>query len=61
MMHIGSYDSERSSFEKMEEFCNQHKIRRACMQHREIYLSDARKVPPGQLKTVLRFKIDGDG
>jgi len=25
--------------------------------HREIYLSDARKVIPDKLKTVLRFKI----
>jgi len=26
------------------------------MTHREIYLSDARKVSPDKLKTVLRFK-----
>jgi hypothetical protein len=26
--------------------------------HREIYLSDVRKVDPEKLKTVLRFKVE---
>jgi hypothetical protein len=57
MMHIGSYDDEPASFRLMEEFCLQNNLTRESMQHREIYLSDFRKVSRDKLKTVLRFKI----
>lgn len=57
MMHIGSYDDEPASFKKMEEFCLDNNFTRESKIHREIYLSDARKVSPEKLKTVLRFKI----
>ena len=57
MMHIGSYDSEPASFKQMEDFCIQNGFKRESKQHREIYLSDFRKVSPDKLKTVLRFKI----
>jgi hypothetical protein len=57
MMHIGSYDSEPDSFRTMEDFCIQNRLTRESMQHREIYLSDFRKISPDILKTVLRFKI----
>jgi hypothetical protein len=57
MMHIGSYDSEPASFIKMEDFCLQYGYKRESKQHREIYLSDFRKVTPDKLKTVLRFRI----
>jgi hypothetical protein len=57
MMHIGSYDSETASFKQMEDFCHQNGYKRESKQHREIYLSDLRKVTQDNLKTVLRFKI----
>jgi hypothetical protein len=57
MMHIGSYDDEPASFKKMEEFCHDNNFTRESKVHREIYLSDARKVSPEKLKTILRFKI----
>lgn len=57
MMHLGSYDDEPMSFKRMEEFCAEKKFIRISKIHREIYLSDARKVNPDKLKTVLRFKI----
>jgi hypothetical protein len=57
MMHIGSYDSEPASFKEMEDYCIQNGYIRESKQHREIYLSDFRKVSPDKLKTVLRFKI----
>jgi hypothetical protein len=57
MMHIGSYDSEPASFKQMEDFCIQNGYIRESKQHREIYLSDFRKVSPDKLKTVLRFRI----
>jgi hypothetical protein len=57
MIHIGSYDDEPESFRRMEDFCLENNFGRESKKHREIYLSDARKVSPDKLKTVLRFKI----
>ena len=58
MLHIGSYDDEPASFRIMESFAEQENFRRKTKTHREIYLSDARKVSPEKLKTVLRVCID---
>jgi len=57
MMHIGSYDNEPESFRQMEDFCKQSGYKRESKQHREIYLSDFRRVSPEKLKTVLRFRV----
>jgi hypothetical protein len=57
IMHIGSYDNEPISFKIMEEFCESNNLIRESMKHREIYLSDVRKVTPEKLKTVLRIKV----
>ena len=58
MLHLGSYDHEPATFQKMEEFCRAKKLIRKSKIHREIYLSDARKVAPEKLKTILRFQVD---
>ena len=58
MLHIGSFDDEPSSFERMEAFADQLSLKRKSKAHREIYLSDFRKVPEEKLKTVLRFQLD---
>lgn len=58
MLHLGSYDSEPESFRLMESFANLNNCSRISKIHREIYLSDARKVSPDKLKTVLRFGIE---
>ena len=58
MLHLGSYDNEAESFKIMESFAERVNYRRKAMTHREIYLSDARKVSPDKLKTVLRFRIE---
>ncbi len=57
MMHLGSYDNEEATFELMEKFANENGYTRIEKIHREIYLSDFRKVAPEKLKTVLRFKV----
>lgn len=57
MLHNGSYDNEPQSFEKMEIFAKEMGYKRQSKIHREIYLSDARKVAAEKLKTVLRFGI----
>ncbi len=58
MMHLGSYDDEPASFKIMEEFAEKENFVRKSRAHREIYLSDARKVPADKLKTVLRFSVE---
>lgn len=58
MLHLGSYDNEPESFEIMEYFAKRENVVRKAKTHREIYLSDARKVSPDKLKTVLRFCIE---
>lgn len=57
MMHLGSYDNESDSFKIMEEFVQKESLSRISKMHREIYLSDFRKVAPEKLKTVLRFQV----
>lgn len=57
MMHLGSYDDETKSFVQMEDFTKSNNLTRKSKSHREIYLSDARKVAPDKLKTVLRFWV----
>lgn len=58
MMHLGSYENEPESFKIMEDFAEGENLSRKSKTHREIYLSDARKISPEKLKTVLRFQIN---
>lgn len=58
MLHIGPYDDETKSFSIMKDYCISNNLSRITKIHREIYLSDARKVQPEKLKTVLRFKVE---
>ncbi len=58
MLHLGSYDDEPKSFKIMEDFATDSGLKRVSKVHREIYLSDVRKVPPEKLKTVLRFQVE---
>ncbi len=58
MLHKGSFDDEPASFAIMSEFAQEHGKTRISKNHREIYLSDFRKVPAEKLKTVLRFRIE---
>ena len=57
MLHIGSFDDEPETFEIMEEYCKENGLERKYKTHREIYLSDPRKVEVEKLKTVLRFNV----
>ena len=59
-LHLGSYDDEPATVEAM------HAYARECgyaidltqeRRHHEIYLSDARKVAPDKLKTIIRHPI----
>ena len=57
MMHIGPYETENRSFEKMDRFCLENKLERLDATHREIYLSNPKKTEPEHLKTVLRYRV----
>ena len=58
MMHIGSFDNEPASFKVMEDYAMSQNLIRKSKVHREIYLSDFRKVAEEKLKTVLRFWVE---
>ena len=63
-MHIGSYDDEPATVAMMHEFMEQHGYELDITDkrlHHEIYLSDARKVEPAKLKTVIRHPIKAKG
>lgn len=57
MLHIGSYDEEFRSFEQMKLFAQNNNLVRKNLTHKEIYLSDFRKVEKDKLKTVLRYFV----
>lgn len=57
MLHVGPYDDEPASFEKMERFCAENGLERVGVTHREIYISDARKTSSEKLKAVLRYTV----
>ncbi len=59
-MHIGSYDDEPATVALMHEFMEKQGYALDITDqrlHHEIYLSDARKVAPEKLKTVIRHPI----
>ncbi|MGX7243829.1 GyrI-like domain-containing protein [Enterococcus quebecensis] len=58
MLHVGSYDDEFKTFEIMKRYCDERQLVRRTFAHREIYLSDPRKVMPEKMKTVLRYFIE---
>ena len=59
-MHIGSYDDEPATVALMHEYAESQGYAldiTDVRMHHEIYLSDARKVAPEKLKTVIRHPI----
>ncbi len=59
-MHIGPYDTEPETVEKMERFIAEQGYLQDFSDsryHHEIYLGDPRRAAPGKLKTVLRHPI----
>ena len=59
-MHIGPYDDEPATVALMEDFAKEHGYVADFSDtrlHHEIYLSDARRVAPEKLKTVIRHPV----
>ena len=57
MLHVGPYDNEPETFKVMKEFIIENNLEIVTLVHREIYLSDVRRVEPAKLKTVLRYRV----
>lgn len=60
IMHIGSYDDEPDTITLMDKFIKENGYINDfsnTRMHHEIYLSDARRVAPEKLKTVIRHPI----
>ena len=59
-MHIGSYDDEPATLEKMEAFLAENGYISDLSQkrlHHEIYLSDPRRSAPEKQRTVIRYPV----
>ena len=59
-LHIGSYDSEPQTVQRMHRFLSENGYALDITDtryHHEIYLSDARKTTPDKLRTVIRHPI----
>lgn len=57
ILHVGSYDDEPETFDKMAVFTQSEGYRRTSKEHRELYLSDARRTTPEKLKTILEVSV----
>ena len=59
-MHIGSYDAEPETIQKIDVFLKEQGYERefsGSRMHQEIYLSDPRRTAPEKLRTVIRLPI----
>lgn len=59
-MHVGAYDDEPETVAKMDRYLKENGYETDFTTdrlHHEIYLSDARRVPPERRKTVIRHPI----
>ena len=57
IMHIGPYEDEPATIEKLERFITEsgyHSNVSDLRRHHEIYLNDPRKVAPDKNKTIIR-------
>ncbi|WP_308555426.1 GyrI-like domain-containing protein [uncultured Lactobacillus sp.] len=60
VMHVGSYDDEPATIEKMKKFAEQNGLTpdySDARRHHEIYLSDPRRTKVENLKTVIRIPV----
>ena len=56
MLHIGPYEKEGETIALMRRFAEAKGLK-LLRPHHEIYISDPRRVPPAQLKTILREPV----
>jgi hypothetical protein len=56
MLHLGPYDQERDTIRQMAAFAASQRLTFQG-KHHEIYLSDPRRVPATNLRTILRYPV----
>ena len=56
MLHVGPYEQERRTIDRMLAWATDQGWQPAG-RHHEIYLSDPRRVPPDRLRTILRMPV----
>lgn len=57
ILHIGSFDTEIESFEKLDNFANEMNLERSEKLHTEIYLNNKNRTAEDKLKTILRYTV----
>lgn len=57
ILHIGSFDTEIESFEKLDNFANEMNLERSENIHTEIYLNNKNRTAEDKLKTILRYNV----
>ncbi len=60
IMHVGSYDDEPATIEKMHEFIDNHDLTldfSKKRRHHEIYLSNPQRTKQKNLKTIIRLPV----
>ena len=57
ILHLGPFDDEPASFARLDQLVASQNYHRVSKVHREIYLSDTRRVSPAKLKTILRYQV----
>lgn len=57
--HFGPFDTEKVTFDKIRDFINENNLSRVNKSwHKEIYLSDFRRVDPSKYKTILVCEVE---
>ena len=57
ILHIGSFDTEIESFEKLDNFASEMNLERSKKLHTEIYLNNKNRTAEDKLKTILRYNV----
>lgn len=57
ILHIGSFNTEIESFEKLDNFANEMNLERSEKLHTEIYLNNKNRTAEDKLKTILRYNV----
>lgn len=57
ILHIGSFDTEIESFEKLDNFASEMNLERIEKLHTEIYLNNKNRTAEDKLKTILRYNV----
>ena len=58
ILHLGSFDDEPQSFEKMDKLATELQLKRTSNVHLEIYLTNKNRTCEEKQKTILRYSVE---